>query len=396
MQNFIKEAFEKTTGPYAKAYKSHVKHGKYDIIDHSDNEVILPSQWESTIAPGMNLRMIIYSVDSLDIQVPHGISYYDTYYTYPQAGKLPKPSRNPGAPSRAYQGYTENNSENGGEYNKKEKDSNDDETTPTASPALYRNEKPPSPTDRSPRHGRYLSLPEKSSLPNFEELGIGSVPSQKPTARYPYSEYAKVSTSYADSTYGGMGSVGTYYPHSNSSYVDQPGVSCPPIKGPVSHTPGPFQWPVMNPPPSSKPAEQPLDSDVDRRLTKLELLILDQKAQRKAREAAAQKAERKVQALAIKQAREAERAGSELERGMVMADKTETEMRQAALEADKAQAGIEDSDGTTMVAEPKPVELNDAFGNFHKFPYKECSTWEVNIDAEFCALENAKFVLAYG
>ena len=326
----------------------------------------------------MNLRMVIYSVGLLDLQVPHSPSYYDTENSYRQSKKRPNASRNAGAPSRVSQGYVNSNKESQSEDTHRPKDSNDEETTPTASALMYPREKPPSLTSRTTRHGLYLSLPETPSLPNFEELGIGFKPPQKPAARDPVRngfEYANVSTGYGDSTYGSMGSVGASHPYSDPSYVNQPGVSFPAAKGPASHVPGPFQWPVLDPPSSGRPAKQPLDLDLDNRLAKLEQLLLDERAERKAREAAAQNVEQDVQALAKKGAEEAEGARSVLARAIVKADKTEMEMSQAAIEEDKAQ--VEKEGNVSTAAEPRPVELNDAFGRTFVLPYQMCSTWEV-------------------
>lgn len=56
MQDYIKEIFESTVGPSEDDIKSLVDDGKY-FLETSNDQTILPSQWETMVMPGMTVLL---------------------------------------------------------------------------------------------------------------------------------------------------------------------------------------------------------------------------------------------------------------------------------------------------------------------------------------------------
>ena len=311
MQSFIKEAYKAVPGQYGVEARALIDSNKYDLINTARWSVILPSQWKSVLEPGMNLNLALYRYDPLD---------FNNLYSHPHH-------------DGSTNGWEETTGSGGKKRHKhratdtKKQRTTDNKQTPFAPPSLLR--------------PNYLRLPQSSSLPHFEELGIKEN-KERTSPRHPGKKaFASTSASnHISSPYRySEDSRGAYYPHSISSHFNQ-------------------APPVLQPTPSAQVATRHSNfeqTDEDLRSTpKLEQNVQGPQAEQQKKECMA------------------ETIGDE---DHALMEDEPTETRRA--DSPKLEASGSMGTDATVVATPMPVEFQDSAGRRFLFPYELCSTWEV-------------------
>lgn len=187
----------------------------------------------------------------------------------------------------------------------------------------------------------------------------------------------------------------TFYPFPPQGYPITQAIPPPPMYPPYQmYTPPPA---VHTPPPSSETSKD------DEKFARLEKLLLDQKEEQAAKEAAVEKAAAEKVAKAeaeaerakeiktasdnaAKEAKEkadeehkaaAEKAAKEAaEKAAKEAEQAAKEAEQAAKDAEKAAKEAEAAKPPPAPKEkPKPIKFKDAVGRKFSFPFHLCSTW---------------------
>ncbi len=423
MQDLIKEGFQGMTGPYADATRALIEHGKYDLVSHFDNETIIPSLWNSVLEPGMTVRMVLYQFPP-GTYVPPPQYSFNAQHTYQPYEYRPTSSQKATAPSnKTQERYNEDKEswKSQDEDVKGHKDSQDDEATPTVSTGIARRPKASSSnvdatssTQESssdapvtatvtvkdhkqkkqkvdegwetfvssrPAHLQ-LALPSSSSLPNFEDLGVGKEAqhsSARPTAKKT-STYTTASTNYIDSAYNSMESAHSFYPHPSLDYNARPNVSVPSSTELVPRNPLPYNQPVIAAPSSNPQFTQPQYLDYSKAYLRLEQMILDDKAVREARESAAKKLEDERRIKVEKEQFVAEQidAAAAAAAANARLDFARKEADKLVIESEKAEAETkEKAAAAAAAANPEPIHFKDAVGRKFIFPYQQCKTWRV-------------------
>ena len=135
MQGLIKEGFQGLTDPYADAVRTYIEQGKYDLVNHFDNEVIMPSLWDSVLEPGMTVRMLLYQLPPVMLsRLQHQNDPQHTRTLLQYRSKAPKKSTAPSSDIQVHRTGDKKIPGDQDEERKREKHSaNDDDTTPTVS-----------------------------------------------------------------------------------------------------------------------------------------------------------------------------------------------------------------------------------------------------------------------
>lgn len=405
------------TGPYADATRALIEHGNYDLVSHFDNETIIPSLWSSVLEPGMTVRMVLYQIPP-GTYVPSPQFSSNAPHTYQPYEHRPTFSQKATAPSNETQErYNEDEEswKSQHEDGKGYKDSQDDEATSTVSIRIARRPKASSSnvdatstaqessSDASPTatvtvkdhkqkqkkadEGREAfvssrpahplpALPSSSSLPNFEDLGVGKEAQHSSVRRRPRSNaiYTKAPTNYIDSAYNSMESVPPSYTRPSLDHYVWPNESVPSDIELVPRNPLPYNQLVVAAPSPNPQSTQPQYLDYSKAYLRLEQMILDDKAVREAREAAARRIKAEKEQFVREQidaAAAAAAATARLEFARKEADKL-------AIESEKAEAETKErAAAAAAAANPEPIHLNDPIGRKFTFPYQQCNTWRV-------------------
>lgn len=269
----------------------------------------------------------------------------------------------------------------------------------------------------------YAPYPATSVVPAGQQV----VPFASPPAQYGYSPYQQVAGAapgYLPHGHPGghpyapgaapYGSPDLMHPANIPGYFQYPQ---PPYSMPHSIAPSPvYSYPpvytppvIQTPPPQPAPAQPAAaappptpEAPKEDGYAKLEKLIMDEKADREAREVAAKQAEadRVAQAAVDKKhadeiaaAASAAAATATTEAEKKAADKAAEDAAKAAEEAAKAKAEAEaaaakakaDADAALAAAaagppeeKKKPIKFKDAVGRKFSFPFHLCNTWEVS------------------
>ena len=196
---------------------------------------------------------------------------------------------------------------------------------------------------------------------------------------------------------------GAYYPYSTQPYQISHAIAAPsPI---YQHYQPVYTPPPPQPPANPTPPAAPADGSKDDSYAELKQMLLNDKADREAREAAAKKAEEeklaaleaaKAKAEEIAKAAEKAAAAATTEAEKKAADeqaKLKAEAEEAAnkakAEADEAAAKFKEEKEAAVAAaaaaaapaapeeKKKPIKFKDAVGRKFSFPFHLCRTWEV-------------------
>lgn len=166
-------------------------------------------------------------------------------------------------------------------------------------------------------------------------------------------------------------------------YQAYPAMYAPPPPAPAP-TPAPASAPA-DPPPAATSPPAPLDtSRDDEKFARLERLFLDEKADRDAREAAAEKALKDAEAKAKADKEKAEEIAAASSAAAAAAKaEAEKEYKDAAEKA-AADAAAEAAAKAAAAPPPppkekdKPIKFKDAIGRRFNFPFHMCNTWTVS------------------
>ena len=175
---------------------------------------------------------------------------------------------------------------------------------------------------------------------------------------------------------------GGYYPYAPPSFPMPQGMPPQPMFHP---------YPVYSPPPvvNTPPPSSDISKD-DEKFARLEKLLLDQKEEQAAKEAAAERAAAEKAAKAAAEAEKAreikaasDSAAKEAKEQVEQEHKEAAEKAEKAAKeaAEKAAKEAEAAEAAKPLPAPKekqkPIKFKDAVGRKFSFPYHLCSTWSV-------------------
>ena len=253
----------------------------------------------------------------------------------------------------------------------------------------------------------YQTYPASSAIPGSQQQMVpyGFSPYQAPTGT-PAPSY------FAHGHHGGPSHEmiphapgAGYFPYAPQGYqVPMPIPMSPPIVYPAygnlyaqppappapSAPPAPPAPPVTTPPPPPSASDTSKDDEKFAQLARLEKLILDQKEEQQAKEAAAAKAikdkaaqdeadAKKAMEIATASAAAAAAAKEEVEKEHQAAAEAAAEAAKAKVAADaKAAAAAAAAKPPPPPKEKdKPIKFKDAIGRRFNFPFDVCNTWSV-------------------
>ncbi len=186
---------------------------------------------------------------------------------------------------------------------------------------------------------------------------------------------------YGDSAYSSMGSAASYYPHPTLSYNNQPNVTVPGSSTElVPRSNLPYIQPVAAAPSSGQAYAQAQYPDYSEAVSELKLMLIDEKAERQAKEAAAKKLVDEQRAKADKEKFIAEQIAAAAAAAAANArlEFARKEAEKLVIESEKAEAEMKErAAAAAAAANPEPVHLKDCVGRKFTFPYQQCKTWQV-------------------
>lgn len=360
MKDLIEEAFEGMIGPYADSAKAYINDGKYDLVCF-DNEVVLPSQWETMAEPGMTVGLRIgFGSKLLDFRPDNSSSHL---HSFPRNIFNPGPPIPPPSPALRQENLSKGKESQRSQYqdNEEKLDSSyDEEATPTGIHINHQGRKSFPATVRPPLGVYYPSITQSSTLPIFDDLGINSTSASYPPAipNYTYGYEAPLPVSIVPSRplippESGRTSIRSEIPQVVPSVTEAAAES--------AHKENHAQAEEE----SSPADERGTDARLESKSKAKEKTTIDLK-QRKA------KMDQKAQ----------EGNGTQIENDSLLADRIAEEVwvrLEKTINAKKQAELRIDEMASTKVAATKlePIHFVDPIGRKFAFPYKSCSTWDV-------------------
>ena len=357
--------------------KEFIKRGDYDIVGHFNNETIMPRFWDSMLEPGMAVRMVLYQLPP-DLSGPASQFPFDT-----QRGRKPseyrrQSSREAFSPFVRQEEYTfhgkdrrysqENNT-------KEQKESVDENTTPTASTAAALGTLHADTVSRPNRHRR--ALPSTSSLPYFKSLGIERKSQQNTTLPKvtKASKLPAASTGYMDSTYSSVGNTPFFNPQWDSRYANQDNSSYPDSTKLVPHSTLSYVQPAVAAPLKIQSPTPPQYLDLSQADSERKQKLSDNKYLRDVEESATRKFEDRRHARAGREQSAAEGIDTADTAAAAIArlEFTRKESKKLAAESEKAEVNIRER----AAADTEPIHFIDLQHRKIAFPYQLCRTWQV-------------------
>ena len=345
MRGLIKEAFEDMIGTYADVIRRYIKDGKFDLVS-SENEIILPSQWEKMVEPGMTV----------------GFRYGFGFHPFP-SNIAYDPGRSRGA----------KNQRSKNKDTEKKEDSLDEEATPTASTFMGQSQGSFPATAGTPLYGRYIT--QTSSLPMFDDLIVNNDAPYASPSKYYYNTYRpplpiaarpsqtlKSTPNFNNPVYESKAAEKRVQ-EENRDQIEK-------VSKPVDSTAEEFeqwseQWSWETP---KKPKKKAINT-------------------KKANALTGENAQEENPMRAEKDSSPIDRAAEELwVQNELTANEKETENKAKYEAGNEAKTEVEhetERDFNEMVTEkvaatkPEPIHFIDAIGRKFAFPYQHCSTWDV-------------------